>query len=1449
MIDNTYAYRELLGKEAGTSFGAISISVASPDVIRSWSHGEIKNPETINYRSLKPEKGGLFCERIFGPTRDWECNCGKYKRIKHKGVICDRCGVEVTQAKVRRERMGHIELAVPVSHIWFFKCMPSRIGLMLDMTGKQLEKVLYYEEYAVTDPGDTPLEKGQVLTEVDYWQAREDYGDAFVADMGAPAIKALLEDINLEDMRNQLEAELATTGNKALRKKFSKRLRLVEGFIASNSRPEYMMMSVLPVIPPDLRPLVPLEGGRFATSDLNDLYRRVINRNNRLKNLLQLRTPEVIIRNEKRMLQEAVDSLMDNGRHGRIVTGAGNRPLKSLSDMLKGKQGRFRQNLLGKRVDYSGRSVIVVGPDLKIHQCGLPKKMAMILFEPFIIRHLKGRGYAHTVRGAKKMIERGEPVVWDILDEVTKGHPVMLNRAPTLHRLSIQAFDPVLIEGSAIRLHPLVCTAYNADFDGDQMAVHVPLSNEAQMETKLLMLSPNNIFSPANGKPIASPTHDITLGSYYLTIEPLKKPAKLYRDYYEVLYAMQAGFLKIHDPVRIPNPDYGRDTIYGDKDSRFITTTPGRCLFNEIWDKRLGFYNSVAKKKSLGKLISDSYEVAGHEATIKLLDDLKDLGYKHSTLAGLSISIADLKVPEAKVEIIDNARAQIDEVLKQYANGMLTDGERHKKVIDIWTQAGDAVKNELFESLEEASRRGEVNPVYAMMDSGARGSKDQIKQLAGMRGLMAKPNGDIIERPIISNFREGLSVLEYFISTHGARKGLADTALKTADSGYMTRRLVDVAQDVICREYDCGTSKGVWTSAIVEGDEVQMPLRDRLIGRYSAQDIRDPAYNDGRMIIRAGEEFTPEIADLIEKRGILKVLIRSALTCETLHGLCVKCYGKNLASDREARPGDALGIIAAQSIGEPGTQLTMRTFHIGGTASAAYKQPVISARHAGKIKLLNVRTVVNQKGKTVVVNKNGCVIIYDPEKAKAAEDKARAALEAEAAILGMMRKDYDFTEDAIIEAELERYDLEPGSILDLGDGDLVKANEAFVRWEPDHVPIIIEESGVVELTDLVEGVTIQKQKRGSGSGDQGTVMEHRDDLHPQITVKDAEDNLLSNYPLPAGAVLMVKNGAKVTPGMVVARVPRQSAKNKDITGGLPRIAELFEARMPKDVAEIAKIDGFVEVDKLVRGKRQLVIKDPVSGMTEEHNAIPLHKHLAVSKGDFVHKGQKLTEGSIVPHALLEVCGIHELQRHLVDEIQLVYRAQGVEISDKHVEIIIRQMMQKVRITDPGQTPYLVGEQPDRVEFNRINREVSARGERPAEAEPVLLGITKAALETESFISAASFQDTTRILTEAATMGKVDRLAGFKENVITGHLIPAGTGAAKFQNLRLKYLGTEIEPELPAQEDAPRSYDDVAAEWRDADGADDEFPEETTEVVFDEEELDGFGETDAGIDEN
>ncbi len=1397
MSDNNFAYLDVLGKSSANSFGAVSINVASPDVIRSWSHGEVKTPETINYRTLKPEKGGLFCERIFGPTRDWECNCGKYKRVKHKGIICDRCGVEVTQSKVRRERMGHIELAVPVSHIWFFKCMPSRIGLALDMTAKYLERVIYYESWVVTDPGDTPLKLGQVLDELQYREAREDYQDAFMADMGAPAIKTLLEKLDMPAKLAELEVELQGTKNKAIRKKLSKRLRLMEGFINSNSRPEWMIMTVLPVIPPDLRPLVPLEGGRFATSDLNDLYRRVINRNNRLKTLLSQRTPEVIIRNEKRMLQEAVDALLDNGRHGRAVTGAGNRALKSLSDMLKGKQGRFRQNLLGKRVDYSGRSVIVVGPELKINQCGLPKKMAMILFEPFIIRHLKNRGYAHTVRGAKKMIERGEPVVWDILEEVSKGHPVMLNRAPTLHRLSIQAFDPVLIEGSALRIHPLVCTAYNADFDGDQMAVHVPLSNEAQMETKLLMLAPNNIFSPANGKPITTPTQDITLGSYYLTCEPRnKEKAKLYKDYFEVLYAMDAGFLTIHDAVRIPNPDLGVDTVYGDKESKYILTTPGRCIFNEIWDKRLGFYNQLAKKKDLGKLISVSYKICGHDATIKLLDDLKALGYRHATRAGLSISITDLHVPDKKEELIAEAREQIGKVVDQYNSGVLTDGERHNKVIDIWTQTSNSVASALFARLEEESRRGDINPVYAMLDSGARGSKDQIRQLAGMRGLMAKPSGDIIERPIISNFREGLSVLEYFISTHGARKGLADTALKTADSGYMTRKLVDVAQDVICREEDCGTVKGIWMSAIVEGDEVILPLRDRIVGRFAAMDLKDPAYNDGRVIVKAGEEITSSIMDMIEKRGIQRVLIRSNLTCETPYGVCVKCYGRNLASDRVAKVGDALGIIAAQSIGEPGTQLTMRTFHIGGTASSAYKEPVIAARNAGTLHLVNVRTVKNQKGETVVVSKNGYVIVYDAAVAKAAEDQARARAKAEAEAIGSFyNKDYDYRGDALREAELDRYDIEAGAVMSKTEGQTVKANEQFVHWDPYHVPIIIEEAGTVSLIHLIEGMTLSRQRRGGT--EEFTVMEHRDDLSPQIVVKDDNDEVLASYPLPAGAFLMAREGEKVEPGMTVARVPRQSAKNKDITGGLPRIAELFEARQPREVAEIARIDGFVQINaKNSKGRRQIIIEDRESKQVEEHGNIPANKHLLVSNGDYVHKGDKLTEGSIVPHALLDICGPHELQRFLVNEIQLVYRAQGVEINDKHIEIIIRQMMQKVRITEPGDTEYLAGEAIDRVNFEAENRKVAERGGRPAEGEPILLGITKASLETDSFISAASFQDTTRILTEAATLGKSDELKGFKENVITGHLIPAGTGTDLLQTIQLKYFGEEIPSELP-----------------------------------------------------
>ncbi len=1410
MIDNNYNSKEMTAQQVSgmSAFEMVTIKVASPEVIRSWSHGEIKNPETINYRSFKPEKGGLFCERIFGPQKDWECSCGKYKRVKNKGIICDRCGVEVTQSKVRRERMGHIELAVPVSHIWFFKCMPSRIGLMLDMTARTLERIIYYEDWVVVDPGDTPLKLGESLTDINYRQARDEYGDAFQAEMGAPAIRTLLQNIDLDPLHSELETLLTGTKNKAIRKKLSKRLRLVEGFLKSNSRPEWMVMEVLPVIPPDLRPLVPLEGGRFATSDLNDLYRRVINRNSRLKNLLQLRTPEVIIRNEKRMLQEAVDALLDNGRHGRPVTGAGNRPLKSLSDMLKGKQGRFRQNLLGKRVDYSGRSVIVVGPELKLMQCGLPKKMALILFEPFIIRHLKGRGFAHTVRGAKKMIERGEPVVWDILEEVTKGHPVMLNRAPTLHRLSIQAFDPILIEGSAIRLHPLVCTAYNADFDGDQMAVHVPLSPAAQLECKLLMLSTNNIFSPSNGKPITTPTQDITLGVYYLTIDPKNKERiRIFKDVHEVLFALDSGYIKIHDAIKLPNPDYGVKTPRGNATDKFIITTPGRCIFNRIWDRSLGFYNAAAKKKDLGRLIAEAYEHIGHDKTIELLDKLKNLGYEYATLAGFSISVADMLIPKRKPALIAETRARIDEINRKYDDGFLTVGERHNQVVDAWTKTANTVADELTKEVEEASRK-EINPVFAMLDSGARGSKDQIKQLAGMRGLMTKPSGEIIERPILSSFREGLTVLEYFISTHGARKGLADTALKTADSGYMTRKLVDVAQDIICRQDDCGTLKGIYVEAIIEGDEIMLPLKARLLGRYSAQDIRDPAKNDGSYIVRAGEEFTPERADLIEKRGISKVLIRSVLTCDVEHGVCIKCYGKNLATDHDAEIGDALGIIAAQSIGEPGTQLTMRTFHIGGISSGGSKEPVITARQSGTVRFENLRLVTDQKGNTLVVNKNGFIVVYDEAKAKEAEAQARERVRLEAQVMGSSyAHDYDFWSDAVKDAEIDRYQAEVGALLYKKDGDKVKPREKIASWDAYQMPIIAEETGIVALHDIVEGVTLNRSERGGI--EELTVMEHREDLLPQVVINDKNGDLVANYPLPTGALLMVKRGEKIYPGMTLARVPRSQQKNRDITGGLPRVAELFEARMPKEVAEIARIDGIVDKGKNVKGRQILIIRDPDNkDVFEEHN-IPTSKHLIVGKGDYVRKGQKLTVGSIIPQKLLEICGPHELQRYIVNEIQKVYRAQGVEINDKHIEIIIRQMMQKVRIIDQGDTSFLSGEQVDRYDFARANDEARKQGRKPAEGEPVLLGIAKASLETESFISSASFQDTTRILTDAATLGKVDILRGFKENVITGHLIPAGTGAEKFQNLHMTKLGEEIPIERPQLElNVPRKEESI-----------------------------------------
>ncbi len=1466
MIDSSYNRDTREPYQPLSQFEAVVIKVASPEVIRSWSHGEVKNPETINYRTFKPEKGGLFCEKIFGPQRDWECNCGKYKRVKNKGIICERCGVEVCTSKVRRERMGHIELAVPVSHIWFFKCMPSRIGLMLNMAAKHLERIIYYEVWVVTDKGDTPLNVGDMLNGLEYNQAREAYGDGFRAEMGAPAVRSLLEQIELEPLRAQLEVEFASTKNKATRKKLSKRLRLVEGFIKSDSRPEWMILEVLPVIPPDLRPLVPLEGGRFATSDLNDLYRRVINRNSRLKGMLQTHTPEVIIRNEKRMLQEAVDALLDNGRHGRAVTGAGSRPLKSLSCMLKGKQGRFRLNLLGKRVDYSGRSVIVVGPELKLMQCGLPKKMALTLFEPFIIRYLKERDHAHTVRSAKKMIERGAPVVWDILEEVTKGHPVMLNRAPTLHRLSIQAFDPILIEGSAIRLHPLVCTGYNADFDGDQMAVHVPLSAAAQLECKLLMLSTNNIFSPASGKPITTPTQDITLGVYYLTRPPMTEPgsARLFRDIHEVLFALDTGHIKIHDAVKIPNPDYGVDTPRGNKDDKFIITTPGRCIFNGIWDKSLGFYNEKATKKEIGKLIAEAYGYVGHDRAIELLDKLKNLGYEYATVAGFSISVADVPVPTTKAQLIASARAEIEKIQAQFDKGVLTEGEKHDQIVDIWTRTTNRVTDDLFKACE-AENKTRINPVYAMLDSGARGSKDQIRQLAGMRGLMAKPNGDIIERPILSNFREGLSVAEYFISTHGARKGLADTALKTADSGYMTRKLVDVAQDIICRCEDCGTMKGIWISEIKgDDDKPLLSLADRLVGRYSAQDIRDVT-NDGQLIIAAGEAFTPEIAKRIEERGIQRVLIRSVLTCDVEHGVCVKCYGKNLATDRDAEVGDALGIIAAQSIGEPGTQLTMRTFHIGGVASATSKQSDIKTRNGGKVYFENIRTVTNDKGEVLVINKNGFIVVFDENLVREAEQSARERAKQEAAIIGTFyNADYDYWTDALRETPVDRYPVEIGAVLFCRDGDTVEAGRQLAVWDPSNMPIIAEEGGIIDIPDLIDGVTYKRDQR-RGSTEQLTVLEHNDDLNPRIVIKNPETlEDIGDYPLAAGTLLMVKKGQRVNPGTTLARIPYQQQKNKDITGGLPRVAELFEARTPKEIAEIAQIDGYVEITKINKNTgrkgRVLYVENPDTNAVSEH-LIPSNKHIIVSNGEYVKKGQKLTTGAVIPQALLSICGPQELQRYLVNEVQTVYRSQGVEINDKHIEIIIRQMMQKVRILDKrhddprstgqGDTRFLAGELIDRYEFERENKRVRAAGGRPAEAEPVLLGITKASLETDSFISAASFQDTTRILTDAATLGREDVLRGFKENVITGHLIPAGTGAADLQNIKVKLLGEELPPEMPAidEQDNGESvsdeldiskidFGDDDFQSSDEDGAefgdDDEFPAE--DIIFDDTEL-------------
>jgi DNA-directed RNA polymerase subunit beta' len=1359
--------RELFGvDERPEAFDQVSITVASPDIIRSWSKGEVKNPETINYRTFKPEKGGLFCERIFGPTRDWECACGKYKRIKHKGVVCDRCGVEVTLSRVRRERMGHIELAVPVSHIWFYKCMPSRIGLVLDISARHLERVIYYEDYVVTEPGNTPLERGQLLTENELRDAEEAYGDgSFHAGMGAEAIQNLLAQVDLADLAVKLEQELETTRSKQNKKKLSKRLKITQGFAQSKSRPEWMIQTVLPVIPPDLRPLVPLEGGRFATSDLNDLYRRVINRNNRLKNLLQLKTPEVIIRNEKRMLQEAVDALFDNGRHGRAVTGAGNRPLKSLSDMLKGKGGRFRQNLLGKRVDYSGRSVIVIGPDLTLNQCGLPKKMALTLFEPFIIRRLKELGYCHTVRSAKKMIDRKTPEVWDILAEVTKGHPVFLNRAPTLHRLSIQAFEPKLIEGEAIRVHPLVCTAYNADFDGDQMAVHVPLSVEAQMEARQLMLAPNNIFSPASGRPITTPSQDIILGAYYLTWAPVRtqkdreklEHLPLFENSSEVEFAIASRKVGYHQWIRIRNPNFGTKTVFGDAELKILETTPGRVRFNEIWPAGLGFINRTVGKKQMSDIIWRCYQVAGQKGTVQTLDALKSLGFREATRSGTSIGIVDMVVPEEKPAIIADAYAQVDKVTKQYRNGVITDGERYQKVVDIWTHATDTIASALYRKIEFNDGKPGASPLFMMVDSGARGNKSQIKQLSGMRGLMAKPSGEIIERPITSNFREGLSVLEYFISTHGARKGLADTALKTADSGYMTRKLVDVAQDVIVTVHDCGTASGIIVAPIYDGDEEAASLATRIYGRTSCDQVKDPV--TGELVLDYDELVDENSAKAVERIGYEKLKIRSVLTCEAKRGCCAKCYGLNLATGKPVKIGEAVGIIAAQSIGEPGTQLTMRTFHVGGVAAATFKQPIIKAKNSGRVVYKDLRTVESADGNWVVLNKNGSISIRDKD-----------GLELESQLIVI------------------------GSVIEIKDGDDVKKGDTVATWDPYNVPILTEKPGKVEFRDMISGITVTNETDKETGKKVMVVTEHKEDLHPQVVISDPKTKeVRASYSIPVGAHLSVKEGEVVTGGTQLAKTPRKVARTKDITGGLPRVAELFEARKPKDACVIAKIDGEVSFGGTVRGKKKVIVSDADSGEQVEH-LVPMGRHIIVTDGDRVKRGDQITEGPVSPEDLLEACGAQELQEHLVNEVQSVYRVQGVEINDKHIEIIIRQMLRKVKITDPGDADQLLwGDQIDRSTFNRINDGIVASGGKPAEAEPVLLGITKASLETDSFISAASFQDTTRVLTEAATLGKVDYLTGFKENVIMGHLIPAGSGFDCHREAEIEFTVEEPEP--------------------------------------------------------
>ena len=1337
------------------SFDQISISIASPEAIKSWSFGEIRKPETINYRTFKPERDGLFCAKIFGPVRDYECLCGKYKRMKYRGIICEKCGVEVTLSKVRRERMGHIDLASPVAHIWFLKSLPSRIGLLVDMTLKDLERVLYFEYFLVTEPGLTSLSKGQLLSEEDYENALDEFGDeSFEVSIGAEAIKKILIDMDLDEEVIKIREELANTGSEIKRKKLVKRLKLVESFLQSGAKPEWMILDVVPVIPPELRPLVPLDGGRFATSDLNDLYRRVINRNNRLKRLLELRAPDIIIRNEKRMLQESVDALFDNGRRGRVITGVNKRPLKSLSDMLKGKQGRFRQNLLGKRVDYSGRSVIVVGPNLKLHQCGLPKKMALELFKPFIYSKLELYGLASTVKAAKRMVEKERPEVWDILEEVIREHPVMLNRAPTLHRLGIQAFEPVLIEGKAINLHPLVCTAFNADFDGDQMAVHVPLSLEAQLEARVLMMSTNNILSPSSGKPIIVPSQDIILGLYYLSMmsDGQKGEGMIFSRPVEALMALDNSQVHLQAKVKIRVETYDNE---GNKSIELVETTPGRAKLSTLLPSHKSVdYNTVNKlmtKKEVTNVIDYVYRHCGQKDTVIFCDKLMAMGFKHACTAGISFGISDLETPKAKHDLMNKAEKQVKDFEQQYQDGLITQGEKYNKVVDVWSKCSDDVATEMMRNISTIKKGEPVNSVWMMAHSGARGSAAQIKQLAGMRGLMAKPSGEIIETPIKSSFKDGLNVLEYFNSTHGARKGLADTALKTANSGYLTRRLVDVAQDCIVTEDDCGTENGFVMRAVIEGGDIIEPLAERILGRTTASEIINT--KDNSIILDKGIIISEDDIERIEKAGIDQVKVRSALTCETQPGICAACYGRDLARGTPVNIGEAVGVIAAQSIGEPGTQLTMRTFHIGGAAQRGAEQSKIEAPFDGKIRLDNTSLVTTEDGSEIVLSRSSEMIILD--------DQGR---------------------------EKARYRLQYGAKLLKKDGSKVKAGEMLAEWDPYTIPIITEKEGTAHYVDLVEGVSMREiidESTGIGSR---VVMDWKQqtggaNLRPRITLRDDNGEVINlpngleaRYFMSMNAVLSVENKSKVKAGSVLARIPRESSKTRDITGGLPRVAELFEARKPKDFAIISESEGVVEFGADYKAKRRIRVVPRDSESEPVEYMVPKGKLLAVQEGDFIRKGDMIIDGSPVPHDILNILGVEALADYLVKEVQDVYRLQGVKINDKHIEVIVRQMLQKIEITDHGGTTFLNGEHVNRLEFKKVNEKAVKDGIEPAKGVSVLLGITKASLQTESFISAASFQETTRVLTEAAVSGKSDMLSGLKENVIVGRLVPAGTGS-------------------------------------------------------------------------